>query len=163
MRLSAVADGLSVTPPTASDAVGTLIEKELVCKTRAPDDARAVAISLTPKGRQEAWRVASWPDFLSHAVDVLEPSERGTFMKGLVKMIRTLQDQGEIPVSHMCVTCTHFRPNVYNDSDRPHHCMLVDAPFGDRALRIECPEHQAAPPAQATEAWRRFLGEDGAS
>lgn len=160
-RLSAIAERLSVTLPTASDAVSTLERKGLVLKTRAEDDARAVAITLSVKGKREAWRIASWPDFLAAAVDVLAAEERGVFMKVLTKMIRTLQSQGDIPVSGMCVTCTHFRPHVYpNSPEAPHHCMLVDAPFGDRALRIECPEHTPASPRQAELAWRRFAGED---
>jgi len=162
-RLSIVAERLSVTLPTASDAVATLERKGLVAKTRAEDDARAVAITLTPKGKREAWRVASWPDFLSAAVEILAGDERAMFMKVLTKMIRTLQDRGDIPVSGMCVTCTHFRANVYpNTPETPHHCMLVDAPFGDRALRIECPEHTPAAPQQAEQAWRRFAGDDEA-
>jgi len=162
-RLSAIADRLSVTLPTASDAVSTLERKGLVVKTRAEDDARAVAITLTARGKREAWRVAAWPDFLSAAVDVLAADERAVFMKVLTKMIRTLQVQGDIPVSGMCVTCTHFRPNVYPQSvEAPHHCMLVNAAFGDRALRIECPEHTPAPQRQAEEAWRRFAEDDEA-
>lgn len=143
MRLSAVADGLAVTPATASDAVATLIGKGLVKKSRAVDDARAIALTLTPKGQREADRVANWSDFLLSAIDELSPQEQEVFLQGLVKMIRKLQEQGEIPISQMCVTCRFFRPNVYSGSDRPHHCAFVDAPFGNRDLRLECPDHVA--------------------
>jgi len=31
--------------------------------------------------------------------------------------------------SGKCVTCQFFQPNRYPESDRPHHCALVNAPF----------------------------------
>lgn len=158
LRLSAVAEGLGVTLPTASDAVAALVEKALVAKRRSPDDARAVALALTPKGRREAERAAGWPDFLMEAVDTLTLEEQAVFLKSLVKMIRTLQERGQIPVARMCVSCRFFRPNAHpRDRERPHHCAFVDAPFGDRALRIECPEHQPAGPAAEARNWTALL------
>ncbi|NEO01784.1 MAG: winged helix-turn-helix transcriptional regulator [Moorea sp. SIO3I7] len=158
MRLSEIADGLAVKPATASDAVAVLVEKGLVKKGKAPDDRRAIAITLTAKGQQEADNAASWPDFLLAAVDELSEEETDVFFRGLIKMVRALQERGQIPVSKMCVTCRFFRPNIYSDSDRPHHCALVDAPFGDRHLRLECPEHIAASPEACIEQWQSFSG-----
>lgn len=143
MRLSTVARGLAITPATASDAVTTLVEKGLVQKGKAADDGRAIAITLTPKGRQEADRAASWPDFLLGAVEALSAEEQAVFLRGLIKMIQRLQERGQIPVASMCVTCQYFRPHVYKDAQRPHHCAFVDAPFGDRDLRLDCPDHVA--------------------
>lgn len=150
MRLSEVAEALAVTPPTASVSVGALVVKGLVSKTKAVGDARAVTIVLTDAGVREAERTAGWADFLLAAVDELAPAEQEVFYRSLVKMIRVLQEQGEIPVSRMCVTCRFFRPNVHPGRDKPHHCAFVDAPFGDRHLRLECADHDPVPPAQAT-------------
>lgn len=141
MRLSAIAEGLATSPATASDAVSSLVKKGLVSRERAADDRRAIAIRLTPKGLTQAKQAASWPDFLLDAVDSLTPEEQTIFFKGLTTIIRTLQEQNNIPVSKMCVTCKYFAPNVYGNSDRPHHCNFVNAPFGDRDLRLDCPEH----------------------
>lgn len=141
MRLSEVASGLATTPATASDAVAVLVEKGLVQKNRAADDGRAIAIALTSEGKREAIRVASWPDFLLDTINELSVQEQEVFLRSLIKIIRKLQERGQIPISHMCVTCCFFRPNLYPNSDLPHHCALVDAPFGDRHLRLECPEH----------------------
>ncbi|WP_256874622.1 MarR family winged helix-turn-helix transcriptional regulator [Nostoc sp. C057] len=159
MRLSEVADGLAVTPATASDAVTALVEKNLVQKSRAPDDARAIAITLTERGVREADSVASWPDSLLSVMDELSVLEQEVFLRCLIKMVRSLQERGQIPVAHMCVTCHFFRPNVYSDCDRPHHCALVNAPFGDRHLRLECPEHITAEPQVAERAWQIFLSQ----
>lgn len=152
-RLSDIADGLAVTPPTASDAVAALAQKGLVSKRRAKDDARALVVRLTAAGRREAERSASWPDFLLEAVDALRPDEQEVFLRGLVRMVRTLQERGQVPVAKMCVSCRYFRPRVHDDPERPHHCVFVDAPMGDRHLRLECPEQE---PGSAGEAARNF-------
>lgn len=141
MRLSAIAASLATSPATASEAVSALVKKGLVSRERAVDDRRAIAIHLTPNGLTQAKQVASWPDFLLDAVDSLTPEEQTTFLKGLTTIIRTLQEQNNIPVSKMCVTCHYFTPNIHENSDRPHHCNFVNAPFGDRDLRLDCPEH----------------------
>lgn len=143
-RLSGVAEALGVTAATASEAVGALVRKELVTKSAAADDARAVALSLTAAGRREAARAFGWPDLLLEAVDTLSEEERVVLLKSLVKMIRSLQERGQIPVAKMCATCRFFRPNVHADAERPHHCAFVDAPFGDAHLRLDCPDHEEA-------------------
>jgi len=158
-RLGEVAAALAVSAPTASEAVAALAAKRLVRKERAGGDARAVRILLTPKGRREAERAAAWPDFLSAAVETLSPRERAAFLRGLVRVVRELQERGEIPVSRMCATCRYFRPNVYADLARPHHCAFVDAAFGDGALRIDCDDHQPADAGLASANWARFAKE----
>lgn len=142
VRLSEVAKGLATSSATASDAVSALVKKGLVSREQAADDRRAIAIRLTPKGQKQAEQAASWPDFLLSAVEELSEEEQTIFFRGLTKMIRKLQEQGKISPSRMCVTCKYFRADVYDDHNRPHHCDLVDAPFGDRDLRLDCPEHQ---------------------
>lgn len=142
IRLSAVAKGLATSAATASDAVSSLVKKGLVLREKAPDDRRAISIRLTSEGQKQAKRAASWPDFLLVAVEELSEEEQTIFFRGLTKMIQILQEQGKIPTSRMCLTCNHFRANVYDDSERPHHCTLVDAPFGDRDLRVDYAEHE---------------------
>jgi DNA-binding MarR family transcriptional regulator len=156
LRPSDVADRLAVTLPTISESVRVLVEKGLLEKQRDPRDARATLLQLTAEGRHEASIAAGWPDFLASAAGELEGAEREAFFKGLVKMIRTLQERGQIPLSGMCVSCRYFRPNVHDDAEAPHHCALVDSPFGARHLRLECPEHERADDAPREAAWRRF-------
>jgi DNA-binding MarR family transcriptional regulator len=143
LRLSEVAAGLAVTPATASDAVRVLDQKGLVHKRRSTQDARAISIVLTPAGQQLAAQTSCWSDLLLGAVDELSEPEQAVFLGGLTKMIRKLQESGQIPIAKMCVTCRFFQQNLYPDGDKPHHCDFVDAPFGDRDLRIECPDQIA--------------------
>lgn len=142
IRLSEVAQALGVKPATASDAVSVLVEKGLVEKQRATDDGRAIALTLTDLGHQEADQAAGWSDFLLAAVAELSEQEKRIWLQGLIKMIRKLQEQGQIPVAHLCVSCRYFQPHRYDDPRRPHHCAFVDAPFGEVDLRVDCPDYQ---------------------
>lgn len=144
MRLSALANELGVSAATASDAVTTLVDKGLAQKTKAIDDGRAIAISLTPQGEKVAEKSSGWSDFLLEAVSELSEIEQEVFLRGLVKMICKLQEQKQISVARMCVNCQFFNPNVYPDSERPHYCNFVEAPFGDRSLQLDCPDQIAA-------------------
>lgn len=156
LRLSAVASQLAVSAATVSDSVRVLSEKGLVRKDRARDDGRAVALYLTELGEAAAAQAAGWSDYLLSALDALTPNEQEAFLRGIVKVIRTLQVRGEIPLSGMCLTCTFFRPNVHPGATFPHHCAFVDAPLRDRLLRLDCADHEAAPAPLAALNWRRF-------
>ncbi len=156
LRLGALASELGVTAATTSDSVSALQRKGLVVKAPLAGDGRAVVVRLTPAGTREAAAAAAWPDFLLEAVDELSPAEQAAFLRGLVTMIRTLQERGRIPVARMCVSCRFFRPYHHRDPDRPHHCAFVDAPFGDGGLRLDCPDHLTAPAEQAARTWRAF-------
>jgi DNA-binding MarR family transcriptional regulator len=156
LRLGELADQLGVTAPTTSDSVSALRRKGLVVKAPLAADGRAVVVRLTPAGVREAAAAAAWPDFLLEAVGELSATEQAAFLRGLVTMIRTLQDKGRIPVARMCVSCTFFRPYRHDDPVRPHHCAFVDAPFGDGELRLDCPDHRPAPADQAARSWQAF-------
>ena len=156
LRLGALAGQLGVTQPTASDSVAALQRKGLVVKAPVAGDGRAVAVRLTPAGASEAAAAGAWPDFLLETVDELSAAEQAAFLRALVTMIRSLQVRGRIPVARMCVSCRFFRPYRHDDPARPHHCAFVDAPFGDGGLRLDCPDHAAAPPEQAARTWHTF-------
>ncbi len=156
--MSIIAEELSVKLPTASEVVKTLEEKRLVRRRRSAADNRVVMVELSAKGAREGETNAVWPEFLLSAADQLDAKEQTVLLRSLMKLIKVLQEQGEIPVARICVTCRYFAPYVYADKERPHHCHYVNAPFGDRALRIDCAEHESAPHTQAQEAWSAFTG-----
>ena len=157
-RVTAVAEEIAVTQPTASDAVTTLVRKALIERKPDPEDARATRLHPTLAGRRLAEDLSLWPDALLGAIDTLDPDERAVFLRGLTKMIRDLQVRGAIPVQRMCATCRFFRPNVHDDPAAPHHCAFVDAAFGDASLRLDCGEHDPADEPDAAALWRGFLG-----
>ncbi|MCS6954337.1 MAG: helix-turn-helix domain-containing protein [Bryobacterales bacterium] len=157
LTLGEIARELAVTPATASDAVEALRAKRLVRKGRSRQDRRTLAVALTARGRAEARRAASWADFLAQAAGELDATEQAVLLRALIKMIRALQERGEIPVARMCVTCRFFRPHRYPDPLRPHHCDFVNAPFGDRQLRLDCADHVPAPAPDAAFVWQSFI------
>jgi DNA-binding MarR family transcriptional regulator len=158
LRLGVLAEQLGVTAATTSDSVTALQRKGLVAKERTAGDGRGVAVVLTPTGSREAAGAAAWPDFLLEAVGELSTAEQTTFLRALVAMIRTLQENGRVPVARMCVSCRFFRPFQHDNPARPHHCAFVDAPFGDGELRLDCPDHQIAPADEADHNWQVFRG-----
>jgi DNA-binding MarR family transcriptional regulator len=145
-----LAAALGVSSPTVSDALSALVAKGLVTKRPSLRHSRAVEVTLTARGRRAAERAAGWPDALLAAVDALDAEEQAALLRGLSKMIRELQDRGEIPVARMCVSCRFFRPHVHGDAVKPHHCAFVDAAFGDRELRLDCADHEPPTPAGET-------------
>jgi len=162
MRLTALAELLGVSAPTASDAVNSLVGKGLAAKEPGPDK-RSVTLRLTSAGQEVADRTAEWPGFLARAVEALEPSEQAAFLRSLVKIVRALQESGDIAPQRMCVTCRYFRPLVHDDTVNPHHCAYVDAPFGDRHLRWNCAEQEEADRATKDANWTRFAQLEPAS
>jgi len=161
LSVSTLAGQLAVSQPTVSDALAALERKGLVARSRSGDDARVVRVRLTRQGKRAAKRSAPWPDFLLRAIDTLDADERAVFVRGLVKMIHSLQEDGQIPHSRMCPSCTYFRPHAHTDRERPHHCAFVDAPIGDADLRVDCRDHQAAGEALRPRLWQLFI--DGRS
>lgn len=155
--VSDITNMLGVTMPTASDVIAVLVRRGLLRKFRTEADGRVFTVLLTARGRRRAEQVTGWPDFLQWAAELLPVEEQESLLRTLVKLIRSIQGRGEIPVAKMCVTCTHFRPHVHEDRERPHHCALVDAPFGDRFLRIDCQEQVPAEPEQQERQWQAFI------
>ncbi len=147
--LKEVAARLEVRPATASDAVRVLVEKGWVTKNQRPDDARALSLGLSEAGKALADRVAGWPRFLTEAIETLPDEEREVLFRAVTRLIRELQEQRQIEVARMCLTCRFFQPRRHPESaEKPHHCGLVDLPFGDLDLRLDCPEHLPAETAK---------------
>lgn len=142
LGLTDVARELAVTAATASDAVGALVSKGFVTRIRSAADGRAIALRLTRRGLRAARELAGQPEFLLQAIDELPPQDQPVLLRCLVSIVRSLQERGQIHVARMCVACRFFRPHVYHDSAKPHHCGFADAPFGDRDLGLNCPHHQ---------------------
>ncbi|MCL4743229.1 MAG: MarR family transcriptional regulator [Phycisphaerales bacterium] len=157
LSVSAVAAEVAVSQPTVSDAVAALERKRLVARSRSEADGRVVLVRLTEPGRRVAQQAVRWPDYLVRAIDSLDADERAVFVRGLVKMVHSLQEEGQIPHSRMCPSCIYFRPHAHADQERPHHCAFVDAPIGDADLRIDCRDHESAGEALRPRLWHLFI------
>lgn len=162
LRLRAVAEHLGVTQPTATDSIAALARKGLLVKLPDPQDKRAVAIRATPAGCDVVRAIGLAMTSAERALETLTPQEQQKLLDLVIKTIRALQQAKAIPPQRLCVTCRHFRPYAHEDAELPHHCALVDAAFGGRHLRLDCPEHDPAPPPALDEAWRVFAHPLGA-
>ena len=151
-----LSDRLGVTLPTISDSVRALVDKGLATRSADPRHPRAKLVTPTAKGAALGARARSWPEFMAQAVADLAPDEQRAFYGGVVKMIRSLQEQGLVPFSGMCVTCTHFRPNVRAGAT-PHHCAFVDVPLASEQLRLDCPEHELADDRGREHIWKQLV------
>ncbi|MEM7023999.1 MAG: MarR family transcriptional regulator [Pseudomonadota bacterium] len=150
------ARALGLRQPTVSDSADALATKGLLERRPGPHDRRAKVLTLTPKGQAEAASLSSPPAPIVRAATQIKDDQQDALLRSLVVMIRTLQLSGAIAPQRMCVTCHHFRPNPAENTRLPYFCSLVGAPFGDRHLRVDCPEHEAASDDEAEVAWRRF-------
>ncbi len=157
-QVSQIAEELAVRLPTASEAVATLERKRLVRRRRSKSDGRVVTVELSAKGLRASSGAPQKPEVLATATATLSSREQASMLTALIKLIKSLQDQGEISVARMCVSCRYFRPNQYDDPAKPHHCDYVNAPLGGMTLRVNCPEYAAAPKGQADTAWAAFSG-----
>lgn len=153
---SDLSDSLGVSLPTVSDSVSALVAKGLVKRRPNPSHHKATVLTLTRNGRVEARRAMRWPEFLATAIGTLSEAQQESLLSVLVRVLGTLQADGQIPAQRMCVTCTFFRPNVHTGA-RPHHCAFVDAPMGPTHLRLVCDEHEMASPEAQTAQWQEFL------
>jgi DNA-binding MarR family transcriptional regulator len=157
-QVSTVANELAVRLPTASEVIATLERKQLIRRRRDMSDGRIVMAQLTAKGNRACGPSSGMPDRLATATETLSAPEQTALLTSLVKVIRSLQAQGEVSVARMCVSCRYFRPHQHDDAEQPHHCDYVNAPFGDRSLRLDCHEYESASIAQVNEAWINFTG-----
>ncbi|MGV2080261.1 MULTISPECIES: hypothetical protein [unclassified Rhizobium] len=95
-------------------------------------------------------------DLISSAIGALGDAAQEELLVTLITVIRQLQEKNAIPVQRMCVTCRYFDPFAHSQSDKPHHCHFVHAPFGQRELRVDCREHELADPTSRAATWDAF-------
>jgi len=151
-----LAEQLALTKATVSAAVTTLESKGLLQKKPSPSDGRALCLELTKEGKREMGESSSSLDTILKAVKGMSSTQQGGLMEGLIATIHSLETQGHIPTAHMCVSCTHFRPNQHKGKPKPHHCALLRKAIGQHELRIECAEHQEMPKQAAQDLWSAF-------
>lgn len=142
--VSTIARELSVKLPTASEVIRTLEQKRFVRRRRREADNRVVTVHLTALGAKTGHVENRWPEILASATENLSAQEQVSLLGTLVKLIRALQLQGEIPIARMCVSCEHFQPHANKESELPHHCNFYNVSFGDQAFRLDCHEYVEA-------------------
>jgi DNA-binding MarR family transcriptional regulator len=156
LRAKEIAAHLSVSAPSIADTLAALERKGLVTRHRDPFDARAARVLPTEEGRGIGEAIARSASQVGQALAALPPAAQADLLIAQISLIRQLQIAGTIPVQRMCVSCRHFRPQAHAGGPQPHHCAFVNAPIGDRDLRLDCGEHEAADPAVQSANWTAF-------
>lgn len=156
LRAKDIAAHLAVSAPSVADTLAALERKSLIVRMPDPADARAVLVQVSGEGRRVGLAVGQLASQVGAALAGLAPAEQADLLLAQIKIIRTLQQAGAIPLQRMCVSCSHFRPNIHSDAAKPHHCAFVNAAIGDRDLRLDCGEHEAADPAFLSANWTAF-------
>jgi DNA-binding MarR family transcriptional regulator len=140
-RVTALARELGVTQPTVSDAVASLVAKGLVRREPVTGDRRGGALLLTPAGRKVLADTTALEQVLAGTLAGLDDEAKATTLAVLLACIAALVADGVITVARCCTTCRHFRRRPGG----PMHCALLDRPLPPSELRVDCPEHEAAP------------------
>lgn len=156
LGIGEIAAHLGVSQPSATDSVRSLEAKGLVTKAEVAGDRRSVRVELTDAGREILAGDLDNPGSVDAAIAALAGEEKAAFLFTLIRIIRTMQEAGAIPIQRMCVSCRHFRPFAHADAARPHHCQLVDAAFGQQNLRVDCRDHEIADAGLRAVHWRRL-------
>lgn len=160
--VSDLAHRLAVTVQTVSDSVAALDRKGLVARRPDEDDRRVVRVTATQAGVQTVADLDRSPDALLASVGELSPDEQRVLLRVVVKLIRGLQQRGEMPVARVCATCRFFAPYAHANSAQPHHCHFVDAPFGEAQLQTDCADHRQLANDDDDATWLRFVASVGA-
>jgi hypothetical protein len=103
-----------------------------------------VSVTITDRGRAQAPELMHWASDLLSELRFLNEAGQRQLLQVVTGQIRRLQEQGQIPVVKMCLTCRFFEGYAHPGAADPHHCRLVDAAFGHQLLRLRCPEQEPA-------------------
>jgi DNA-binding MarR family transcriptional regulator len=143
--LTELAADLGMTAQATLAAVSTLVREGLVAMDPSPSYApHDVRVRLTARGREQAPELLHWAADLLAELGNLDETGQRQLLAVVVGHIRHLQQSGQIPIAKMCMTCRFFDGYAHAGTDEPHHCWLVDSPFGHTQLRLRCPEQQPA-------------------
>jgi DNA-binding MarR family transcriptional regulator len=144
--LSRLATELGMPIPAAQAALATLCREGLVSMEPDPSySPHELRVALTERGRAAAPGFLNWADALLTELDELSEDDQRRLLQVVTNQILALQQRGQIPITKMCVTCRFFDGYAHVGTPEPHHCRLVDAPFGYRQLRLRCPDQSPGP------------------
>jgi DNA-binding MarR family transcriptional regulator len=142
--LSDLAGDAGMTTLTTESSIGTLVREGLVVMGSAAASPSDVLVTITERGRAQAPHLLHWASDLLAELRNLDEMGQLQLLQVVTGHIRRLQQQGQIPVVKMCLTCRFFDGYAHPGTADPHHCRLVDAAFGHQLLRVRCPEQEPA-------------------
>lgn len=145
-KVSYLAQEFNLSKPTISEAVRTLLKKELIGKETDPGDTRSYSIHLTATGEKLAAETASFANGMLPAFGSWNNERKTTFYRDLLQLIASLQKLGFISIQRTCLKCRFFQ-----EGKKGYYCKLLKMPLQTQALRVDCSEFE---PSQTTSASR---------
>lgn len=156
LRPKDIAAHLGVSGPSTADTLSALIRKGMVSREADPVDGRSAQVRATTEGVRIGATILASESQVAAALETLSPAAREQLLLTQIALIRNLQHAGAIPLQRICPSCRYFRPDAHRSAAKPHHCAFVDAAIGNRDLRLDCGEHEAADPAVQAATWTAF-------
>jgi DNA-binding MarR family transcriptional regulator len=99
LRIGSLAAALGVSVPTASRTADALAARGLARRAPDPEDARAVRVCATPRGRREhEQRRARFVEALERLMEELPDDERRQLAESLETLSRLLASREPLPV-----------------------------------------------------------------
>ncbi len=132
---SSLASELNVTKPTISDAVSTLISKELLVKTALPNDGRRFQLNLTEKGVTVIQQIKDYTDPIEAALG--EVNDINRLFGDLQQLVLKLSQKGILSVQRTCPTCRFF-------DHENSHCAFLEKTLASGEIRLDCAEYETA-------------------
>ncbi|HKQ33230.1 MAG TPA: MarR family transcriptional regulator [Thermodesulfobacteriota bacterium] len=134
-----VARYLTCTPATASGVIDSLEKKNLIFRSRDPEDRRKVHITLTPEGERVVVEIEDIGGEIEQIVREFEPAEQQILVQLLHKISQKLMERGLIFTGDICTDCCFFKRNRHLGELKPHYCDNLHIMLSEEEICKECP------------------------
>lgn len=138
-KVGYLATEFNMTKATISDAVNTLLLKNLIFKRKDTQDSRSFTIELTNEGKAAAKQIATFSSPIEYPLRQLDENQKQVLFESLLELIEKLNKEGIISVQRNCFSC-----KFYEQKNANSFCNLLKKPLSRADIRIDCPEHEAA-------------------
>ena len=138
-KAASIATELQVSRPTISDAVGSLVTKNLLEMTSDKRDRRSYHLVLTETGTQLMEQAGDYMGQLQDVLDKRPAQEKSILYQSVYSIITGLLTPEKGGVQRMCYNCAHYRGN----KKRQHECLFLNKPLLSSELQLDCPVHSS--------------------
>lgn len=138
-KAAIIATELQVSRPTISDAVGSLVTKNLLEMSEDKRDRRSNHLVLTETGTQVMEQAGDYMGQLEDVLDKRPALEKSNLYQSVYSIITGLITPEKGGVQRMCYNCAHYNGN----KKRQHECLFLNKPLLSSELQLDCPVHSS--------------------